>query len=263
VAGWAPIVGLLLLAALQNVDVIMAKREMGDSEAGAYAAAAVAAKLVVWVAIGIGLHLLPEATRRAAAGDDPRGVLVRALGILAFVAVPSLAIFTIAPATLLRVAFGPDYVSAADALPILGLAMTLLAVSTLAVQYMLAVDRDNESVSAWFRTLHPAVLRAVSSVIKACSEAAMPLTICGEMAGSPFYLPILIGMGATELSMNVNSILRVRKVISGLAYQETAALVREIEKCRTADDVEALLERHIAEKWSHLIQPERQIRPRI
>jgi phosphotransferase system enzyme I (PtsI) len=131
------------------------------------------------------------------------------------------------------------------------------------VQYMLAVDRDNESVSAWFRTLHPAVLRAVSSVIKACSEAAMPLTICGEMAGSPFYLPILIGMGATELSMNVNSILRVRKVISGLAYQETAALVREIEKCRTADDVEALLERHIAEKWSHLIQPERQIRPRI
>jgi phosphotransferase system enzyme I (PtsI) len=91
----------------------------------------------------------------------------------------------------------------------------------------------------------------------------MPLTICGEMAGSPFYLPILIGMGATELSMNVNSILRVRKVISGLAYQETAALVREIEKCRTADEVEALLERHIAEKWSHLIQPDRQIRPRI
>jgi phosphoenolpyruvate-protein kinase (PTS system EI component) len=131
------------------------------------------------------------------------------------------------------------------------------------VQYMLAVDRDNESVSGWFRTLHPAVLRAVSTVIKACSEVEMPLTICGEMAGSPFYLPILIGMGATELSMNVNSILRVRKVISGLAYQETSAVAREIEKCRTADDVEALLERHIAEKWAHLIQPERQIRPRI
>jgi O-antigen/teichoic acid export membrane protein len=141
VAGWAPIVGLLLLAALQNVDVIMAKREMSASDAGAYAAAVVAAKLVVWVAIGIGLHLLPEATRRAAAGQDPRGVLVRALGLLALVAVPSLAIFTIAPATLLRVAFGEEFVVAADALPILGLAMTLLAVSTLAVQYMLALHR--------------------------------------------------------------------------------------------------------------------------
>ncbi len=140
-AGWAPIVGLLLLAALQNVDVIMAKREMTASDAGAYAAAAVAAKLVVWVAIGIGLHLLPEAARRAGAGDDPRPVLLRALGLLALVAVPSLAIFTIAPATLLRLAFGEQYVRAADALPILGLAMALLAVSTLAVQYMLALHR--------------------------------------------------------------------------------------------------------------------------
>jgi O-antigen/teichoic acid export membrane protein len=141
VAGWAPIVGLLLLAALQNVDVIMAKREMTASDAGAYAAAVVAAKLVVWVAIGIGLHLLPEATRRATAGIDPRPVLLRALGLLAIVAVPSLIIFTIAPETLLRVAFGEEFVTAADALPILGLAMTLLAVSTLAVQYMLALHR--------------------------------------------------------------------------------------------------------------------------
>ena len=115
VAGWAPIVGLLLLAALQNVDVIMAKREMTASDAGAYAAAVVAAKLVVWVAIGIGLHLLPEATRRAAAGIDPRPVLLRALGLLAIVAVPSLIIFTVAPETLLRVAFGEEFVTAATA----------------------------------------------------------------------------------------------------------------------------------------------------
>ena len=54
---------------------------------------------------------------------------------------PSLIVFTVAPETLLRVAFGETFVSAADALPILGLAMTLLAVSTLAVQYMLALHR--------------------------------------------------------------------------------------------------------------------------
>jgi phosphotransferase system enzyme I (PtsI) len=131
------------------------------------------------------------------------------------------------------------------------------------VQYLLAVDRDNESVSGWFRTLHPAVIRAVRAVIRSCAEGAKPLTVCGEMAGSPFYLPLLIGMGATELSMNVNSILRVRKVISGLAYNETVAVADEAATCRTADEVEELLERHINEKWSHLIQPDRRTRPRI
>ncbi|PYS98929.1 MAG: phosphoenolpyruvate--protein phosphotransferase [Acidobacteria bacterium] len=131
------------------------------------------------------------------------------------------------------------------------------------VQYLLAVDRDNESVSSWFRTLHPAVIRAVRAVIKACNDAGKPLVICGEMAGSPFYLPLLIGMGATELSMNVNSILRVRKVISGLAFQEAAVVAGEVSKCRTADEVEDLLQQHINEKWSHLIQPERRTKPRI
>ena len=64
---------------LQNVDVILVKRQIGGDAAGAYAAAAVAAKAVVWVAIGIGLYLLPEATRAARHGQDPRPVLARAL----------------------------------------------------------------------------------------------------------------------------------------------------------------------------------------
>ena len=131
------------------------------------------------------------------------------------------------------------------------------------VQYLLAVDRDNEAVSSWFRTLHPSVIRAVKSVIQTCNDDGKPLVVCGEMAGSPFYLPLLIGMGATELSMNVNSILRVRKVVCGLAFQEAALVAAEASKCRTADEVEDLLQRHIAEKWPHLIQPERRSKPRI
>ncbi len=69
------------------------------------------------MAIGVGLHLLPEATRRAAAGADPRPVLLRALVMLAIVAAPALVVFAAAPETLLRVAFGPDLTLAADALP--------------------------------------------------------------------------------------------------------------------------------------------------
>jgi O-antigen/teichoic acid export membrane protein len=137
--GWVPILGLFLLASLQNVDVIVAKHRLDGDAAGSYAAAAVAAKAVVWVAIGVGLHLLPEATRRAAAGLDPRPVLLRALAILGIVAAPALLVFALAPELLLRLAFGPDLTQAADALLLLGAAMTLLAVAYLTVQYMVAL----------------------------------------------------------------------------------------------------------------------------
>jgi O-antigen/teichoic acid export membrane protein len=119
--------------------VIIAKHQMSEDAAGAYAAAVVAAKLVVWVAIGIGLYLLPEATRRAAAGLDPRPVFLRTLGLVALVSIPSLLIFALVPSLLLRLAFGEDFTPAADALILLGAAMSLLAVAYLAVQYMLAL----------------------------------------------------------------------------------------------------------------------------
>jgi O-antigen/teichoic acid export membrane protein len=136
---WIPIVGLLLLAALQNVDVIVGRHQFSGDSSGSYAAAAVAAKSVVWVAIGVGLQLLPEATRRAAAGLDPRPALLRALAVLAAVATPALIIFALVPHFLMRAAFGPDLTLAADALPVLGVAMTLLAVAYLTVQYMVAL----------------------------------------------------------------------------------------------------------------------------
>jgi glycosyltransferase involved in cell wall biosynthesis/O-antigen/teichoic acid export membrane protein len=138
---WPAVIGLVLIAVLQNVDVIMVKRQIGGDAAGAYAAAAVAAKAVVWVAIGIGLYLLPEATRAARAGEDPRRALRRALALVGAVAVPMLIVYALIPATVLRLAFGPETVRAQDALLVLGVAMTLLAVGYLAVQYMLALGR--------------------------------------------------------------------------------------------------------------------------
>jgi O-antigen/teichoic acid export membrane protein len=138
---WPAVAGLVLIAVLQNVDVILVKRQIGGDAAGAYAAAAVAAKAVVWVAIGIGLYLLPEATRAARAGEDPRRALTRALALVGAVAVPMLIVYALIPGTVLRLAFGPETVRAQDALLMLGVAMTLLAVGYLAVQYMLALGR--------------------------------------------------------------------------------------------------------------------------
>ncbi len=138
---WTAVLALFLVAVLQNVDVIMVKRQIGGEAAGAYAAAAVAAKAVVWVAIGIGLHLLPEATRAARHGENARPFLARALLVVGAVALPMLLVYAIAPETVLRLAFGEDTVVAADALFVLGLAMTLLAICYLVVQYLLAIGR--------------------------------------------------------------------------------------------------------------------------
>jgi phosphotransferase system enzyme I (PtsI) len=122
------------------------------------------------------------------------------------------------------------------------------------VQYLLAVDRDNESVSEWFRTLSPAVIRAVRQVLDACNKRKVSCVVCGEMAGSPYYVPLLIGLGATELSMNPNSVDRIRSLISNIAHDETARLVRQIESCRTAAEVEETNKDFIAANWSHLYE---------
>lgn len=124
------------------------------------------------------------------------------------------------------------------------------------VQYLLAVDRDNQSVADWFRTLHPAVLRAIKTVLTAADNKDVPVVVCGEMAGSPFYAPILIGMGATVLSMNAGSIARVRKIIAGIAFEEARELCRELETCRTADETESLVKSFFTEKWTHLVSPD-------
>jgi O-antigen/teichoic acid export membrane protein len=136
-----PVVALTLLALLSNLDVILARHAVDGPDAGSYAAAALAAKTLVWVAIGVGLYLLPEATRLSAAGHDPRAALQRALAVVATLCAPLLAVFMLVPGPLLRLAFGTELAGAADQLRVLALAMALLAVACLAVQYMLALGR--------------------------------------------------------------------------------------------------------------------------
>ena len=120
------------------------------------------------------------------------------------------------------------------------------------VQYLLAVDRDNELVADWFRTLHPAVIRAIKTVLQAGEKHEIPVIVCGEMAGSPFYVPILIGLGANELSMNVNSMPRVRKIISGIAFEEAREIIKKLENLSTADEIESVVQNCFLKKWAHL-----------
>jgi O-antigen/teichoic acid export membrane protein len=136
-----PVVGLTLLFALQELHVIVVKHEASGEAAGAYAVAAVAAKSIIWVAVGLGLYLLPEAARRSEAGANAQPILLRSLGLIALFSAPALLIFGFAADPLLSVAFGDDLTGGASALPWLGLAMAFLACTYLSVQYLLALRR--------------------------------------------------------------------------------------------------------------------------
>jgi phosphoenolpyruvate-protein phosphotransferase (PTS system enzyme I) len=124
------------------------------------------------------------------------------------------------------------------------------------IQYLLAADRENQAVADWYRTLHPSVIRAVGMVIKAGIETGKRVIVCGEMAGSPFYVPVLIGLGATDLSMNVQSLDGVRRLINGLAAEECRRLIRQVSNAATPDEAEAETHKWILANWVHLLSNE-------
>ena len=139
---WAPIAGLIVIAVLQNIDLIAAKHRLhGTQLQSSYAATAVAAKVLVWVAMGASFYLVPEVSRRRAASEDTRSVLLKALGIVFVCAVPVLLIFGFGAHPLLRIAFGAKKATAWRSLLPLGIAFTVLACTYLAIQYMLALRR--------------------------------------------------------------------------------------------------------------------------
>jgi O-antigen/teichoic acid export membrane protein len=138
---WVPIAGLAIIQLLQNIDLIAAKHRFPPDLASSYAATAVAAKVLIWVAMGAGFYLVPECSRRRAEGKDTRRVLLQTVGILAVCAVPCLLIFAVAAHPLLAVVFGTRRATASASLLPLGAAFTVLAATYLAVQYMLALKR--------------------------------------------------------------------------------------------------------------------------
>jgi O-antigen/teichoic acid export membrane protein len=138
---WVPIASLAVIAVLQNIDIIAGKHRFSTDVASSYGATAQASKVPIWVAMGVGFYLVPEVSRRRAAGEDTRPVLAKALAIIAVASAPCLLIYGGVPRLLLRLAFGPKRLLAVDSLFILGLAFTVLAATYLAIQYMLALKR--------------------------------------------------------------------------------------------------------------------------
>lgn len=120
------------------------------------------------------------------------------------------------------------------------------------VQYTLAVDRGNDKVSEWFRTLHPAVLYGINRTLQAAKGASIPAIVCGEMASTPAYAVLLIGLGAIDLSMIPAMIPRVRSVLSRINTDDAREVALRCLGLATADEVEELVRYEFRTRWPEL-----------
>lgn len=113
------------------------------------------------------------------------------------------------------------------------------------IQYTLAIDRSNEQLSHMYQPLHPAVLRSLRRIVQAAHGAGIPACLCGEMAGDPLFLPVLLGLGFDELSMGTGSILRVKQILRRCTVARAARIAEGCFAFSTAAEVEMYLKSQI------------------
>ena len=105
------------------------------------------------------------------------------------------------------------------------------------IQYSMAIDRQNRRVAHLYQALNPAVLRMIKMTCDAAKKKGIDLVMCGEMAGDPINMPVLVGMGLTDFSMNSVSIPAVKKMIRNLDTKKAEKTVKKIMTLSCVQDI--------------------------
>ncbi len=112
------------------------------------------------------------------------------------------------------------------------------------IQYTMAIDRENQQVAHLYQPLEPAIIRMIKHVADVAqnSNIKLKLFMCGEMASSPIHIPVLLGMGMDELSMNPQSIPAVKAMIRSLSVESSKQIMKDVLKQTSAAAVLNLLQ---------------------
>ena len=111
------------------------------------------------------------------------------------------------------------------------------------IQYTLAVDRLDEQVNYLYDPLHPAILRLIRGVIQAGRKAAIPVAMCGEMAGDTRYTRLLLGMGLREFSMYPATLLEVKRIVNDSELPRLERMARRILRADTREEILTLMDK--------------------
>ncbi|MDE5757103.1 MAG: phosphoenolpyruvate--protein phosphotransferase [Allobaculum sp.] len=105
------------------------------------------------------------------------------------------------------------------------------------IQYSMAADRMSQKVAYLYQPYNPAILRLINMTIKGAHKNGKWVGMCGAMAGEPYAVPILLGLGLDEFSMSATQILKARKVVNSLSYAEMQKLADNCLNMDTAEEV--------------------------
>jgi phosphoenolpyruvate-protein phosphotransferase len=123
-------------------------------------------------------------------------------------------------------------------------------------QYLLAVDRNNARVADLYHSLHPAVLRALKTVVRESHSQGVPVGICGELAGDPAAAMLLVAMGFDVLSMNATNLLKVKSVIRRITLERAEKLLEEVMTLPDTESINRCIEATFEESGlTRLLKP--------
>jgi phosphotransferase system enzyme I (PtsI) len=117
------------------------------------------------------------------------------------------------------------------------------------IQYALAIDRVNEHVAYMYQPFHPALIQMIRQVVNAARDAGISVSVCGEMAGDPFCVCILLSLGIQELSMNARAIPIIKKIIRTISIKEARADFENVMRLSTAKEVQT----HVSTRMKTLV----------
>ena len=117
------------------------------------------------------------------------------------------------------------------------------------IQYSLAIDRANERLTYMYEPLHPAVLRLIKNVVDSAHKAKIPAAMCGEMAGDPLCVLILLGLELDELSMNHLAIPRIKKIIRESTLEESKLVLKKAMSFNTSAEVRSYVQDYMQQRF--------------
>ncbi len=121
------------------------------------------------------------------------------------------------------------------------------------VQYLMAVDRNNELIADLYQEFHPAVIRAVKSIIDTGHANNIWVGMCGELAGNPLATVLLLGLGLDEFSMVPSVIPEVKKIIRSTNFEDAKVVAEGALRLPTASHIREHMEAFMRERYPHFM----------
>jgi phosphotransferase system enzyme I (PtsI) len=122
------------------------------------------------------------------------------------------------------------------------------------IQYTLAVDRANQTVSGLYSSGDPSLLRLIQNIVRAGDEQQIPVTVCGQMSSDPLYVPLLLGLGVRQLSVAPQAVSEIKEILLRLTIEQSQKIAERAQSFDVARDVENYLRDELGKLDSSLVR---------